>query len=115
MIAADKEASNDPVAIGGIVWNNLVDMRLIHCLIVNEVKEAYLQRHEGMSRRELGDRNSNVSTIYTLEQIMVLYYDNKNFKPITLKLPILHENFINEYDLSLPNVPCGVTADQVTR
>ena len=87
----------------------------MNCLILDEVKEAYLARHEIMSRRELDAQHQNDSTNVTVEQIITQCYNDNNFKPVSLKLPSLYEDFIEEYDLSLANVPWKVTPGQVKR
>ena len=45
LVEANREAtevsSNMSSAHQGMIWNNVADMRLIHCLIVDSVKECY--------------------------------------------------------------------------
>ena len=115
LVEANTDTSeNSQVSLGGVVWDHLADMRLIHCLILDEVKEAYLARHEIMSRSEL-DAHSQSNSTNTIEEVITQCYNNRNFKPVSIKLPSLHEDFLQEHDLSLENMLCEVTHDQVKR
>ena len=118
LFEANKEAvviaRNSSGHTNGMVWNNFADMRLIHCLIVESVREAYLQRNEVLNRRQLDARNGPAATLL-VEEIIANQYNDSNFGPRSIMLPSLHEDFIVSHDLSLERMPCEVSPDQVKR
>ena len=118
LFEANKEAvviaRNSSGHTNGMVWNNFADMRLIHCLIVESVREAYLQRNEVLNRRQLDARNGPAATS-SVEEIIANQYDDSNFGPRSTILPSLHEDFTVSHDLSLERIPCEVSPDQVKR
>jgi hypothetical protein len=118
LVEANREATevsaNMSSAHQGMIWNNVADMRLIHCLIVDSVKECYLQRNEVLNRRQLDARNGPTS-VPSAELVISEQYNDESFKPHSLVLPTLHSAFSTSIDLSLEEVPCKVTPDQVNR
>lgn len=114
--SANTEATKISRAITGntIVWSNIADMRLIHCLTVDEVKEAFLKRHDIFSRRQL-DAFHGPNRIPTFEEVLSDKYNDSNFKPFSLVLPSLHSDFSISQDLSFDKVPCAVTPEHVKR
>ena len=116
LLAAHREATSmsSSSTPSGVIWNNTADLRLIHCLAVDEVKEAYLQRHQVMSRSQLDARNGPTAGP-CVNEILARQYNNSSFQPRSISLPDLHMDFVNPIDLSFDNVPCAVTPDQVKR
>ena len=118
LVAAAREATdvsgNSLGSPPGLIWTNVADMRLIHCLTVDSVKEAYLQRNEVLNRRQLDARNGP-STTPSVEQVVSNQYNDPSYKPQSIPLPSSHDAFITSIDLSLEEVPCKVTPDQVKR
>ena len=116
ILAANREETSTTTSAtpSGVIWNSTADLRLIHCPTVDEVKEVYLQRHEVMSRRQLDAKNGPTAAP-SVDEVIANQYNNSSFKPRSLSLPDLHEDFVVPIDLSLENVPCSVTPDQVKR
>ena len=118
LVAAAREATdvsvNSSGSPPGLIWTNVADMRLIHCLTIDSVKEAYLQRNEVLNRSQLDARNGP-STTPSVEQVISNQYNDPSYKPQSIPLPSLHDAFITSIDLSLEEIPCKVTPDQVKR
>ena len=71
MIEANNKVTNalvTPITITNI-WNNTADMRLIHCLIVDDVRKAYLQRNEVLNRIQL-DAQSGPNMLPCIEEVI---------------------------------------------
>ena len=98
----------------GMIWNNVADLRMIHCLTVDSVKESYLQRNNSLSRLEL-DRRNGPTAIPRVEVMIASHYNDETFRPRSLSLPNLHDDFLVSMNLSLEIVPCTITPDQVSR
>ena len=118
LVEAAKETSgisdNSVVTPPGVVWNNLADMRLIHCLTVDSVKERYLRRNEVLNRREL-DAIGGPRTEPSVDEVIANKYNDPSFNPRSIVLPTLHQDFQVSHDLSLENVPCEVSPEPVKR
>lgn len=97
---------------GGIVFTPTADLRLIHCLIEDDVKHAFLHRHDCLDRQTLDARNSPIRPKTWLEQIADKFNDT-NFFVVSEVFPNLHNDYAEEIDLGLYRCPGMITADQV--
>ena len=97
---------------GGIVFTPTADLRLIHCLIEDDVKHAFLHRHDCLDRQTLDARNSPLRPKTWLEQIADKFNDT-NFFVVSEVFPNLHNDYAEEIDLGLYRCPGMITADQV--
>lgn len=93
-------------------WTGPVPMlRLIHCVIDDRIKPAYLKRND-LSGDRLGveNRNSVVAqpNVYSL---IADLWNNKDFEPETESLADLHDDFIVSQKLSYDKVASLAVAD----
>lgn len=82
------------------VFNETSHMRLVHCLIVPEIRAAYKARYRSMDRAELDARNSGIRP-KTWEQLMVDQFNDVSFQPMSLEYPYLHAEFAESQALPL--------------
>jgi len=95
------------------VWDSTADLRLIHVLIDNDVKKVFMSRHDSMTRAELDGRNAPDRAMTWLE-VIVQKYNDPMFKPMSQCLGFYHSDFLTPIDLSLDQVPCTVTQENVS-
>ena len=107
-----ESATIQSVNLGGVVFTQTTDLRMVHCLLEDDVKEAFLRCHDTMDRAALDSRNSPHRPKTWLEKI-VDKYNLPTFCPQTKVFPDLHSNFLEPIDVSLGNCPRVVTTDQV--
>jgi hypothetical protein len=94
-------------------WDtHLPFLRLYHCLAEDEVREAYLNRHETMNRPTLQSRNS-ADRPPNFKEIVAAKFNDASFEPELYAVPDLHEDFAQPILLSLDKMPGLVTPDQV--
>ena len=87
-------------------------MRLYHSIVDDDVLPVYLSRNETLTRQELDARNSEQRKRSFFE-VAADKYNDHNFNPTSLILPVLHSDFGTSYDLSTGRVPTPITPDQV--
>jgi hypothetical protein len=87
-------------------------MRMIHCLIQDGVKEAFLQRHDCFSRDGLDARNSP-NRPRTWVEVITDKFNDIDFSPDSEVFPNLHEDFASSINLDLDQCPCVVSVEQV--
>ena len=63
-------------------------------------------------RRQL-DAFNGPNSLPSVEEVINNHYNDLSYKPSSILLPNLHEDFNVSHDLSLEKVPCKVTPDQV--
>ena len=80
-------------------WNLESTIRLMHALILDEIKEAYLERYSGETREEFDGRNS-ANKPPSVEQVIADQINDPDWKPDSFKLGSLHQSFKEELDLS---------------
>lgn len=118
LVRAQSEATRIQQArsssnVSGVVFSPVADMRLIHCLVENdEIKTAFMKRHDSLLREELDARNSPHHPKAWFEMV-ALEFNNSNFSPFSEALPHLHEDFSAPRDLSLAQCPSTVSPEQV--
>jgi len=89
---------NDLSAAGKDWRGNIPYLRLIHCLLEDDIKRKYLERDKAMTRVELDGRNSNRMEP-TVWDMISDRWNSHVFCPITCTLTI-HEAFIDPIDCS---------------
>lgn len=83
MLAAQIERQVEVVALQGADWRgNVPYLRLVHCLLEDDIKPAYLRRHEPWSREMLDSRNSE-SRPPTVYEIIADRWNSIAFNPST--------------------------------
>jgi hypothetical protein len=90
---------NGPSGPSGGSWRGSVPyLRLILCLLEDDIKEKYLRRGDTMSRQELDGRNSEQRdpTVY---EIIADRWNSSNFNP-TLLVSTVHEDYRTPVDCS---------------
>jgi hypothetical protein len=73
----------------GRAWTNESYLRLAHVLIEDDVKTAFLQRHECLDRNGLDGRNSE-NRLPTFEEVCAAKFNDRAYKPVTVEAPTLH-------------------------
>jgi hypothetical protein len=94
---------------GGIVLTGKADMRLIHCILEDGVREAFLGRHDSLERDGLW-MHGNATTWN--QQIANLFND-PNFTAVTEVFPELHSDFAQEISINRSDCPSNLTPEQV--
>lgn len=110
--AQQESALLQPQQQPGIIFTHTADLRMVHCLLEDDVKQAFLARHDCMDRQSLDARNSPNRPKTWLEKISDKFNCN-NFSPYTEVFPYLHDDFAEPIDLSLVHCPAAVSPDQV--
>ncbi len=95
-----------------IVFTWLADLRVVHVLIDDEVRAAFLKRHEPMDRQQLDGRNSPHRP-KTWFELAAALYNSLTFSPISMILPNSHDDFNKSYNLAFANMPGPCTPDQI--
>jgi hypothetical protein len=101
-----------PTAGGSVIFTHTADLRLVHCLLHDDVKQAFISRHDCLDRRALDARNSPQRPKTWLEQIAAKF-NSEDFRPESEVFPNLHNDFAEPINLSLHKCPGKVTTDQV--
>jgi hypothetical protein len=101
-----------PTAAGGVIFTHTADLRMVHCLLEDEVRQAFISRHDCLDRAALDARNSPHRPKTWLEQIAAKF-NSEEFVPESEVFPNLHNDFAEPIDLSLQKCPGKVTTDQV--
>ena len=70
-------------------WNLESTIRLMHALILDEIKEAYLERYSGETREEFDGRNS-ANKSPSVEQVIADQINDPDWKPVSFQLGRLH-------------------------
>ena len=79
-------------------------LHLYHCIIEEDVQEAFLNRNEWGDRQAIDARNST-SRADTFEEICCQKFNDHNFSPDTFTYPELHEDFRNSITLHGSSAP----------
>ena len=96
----------------GRAWTNESYLRLAHVLIEDDVKTAFLQRHECLDRNGLDGRNSE-NRLPTFEEVCAARFNDPAYKPVTVEAPTLHSDFAESIELSFDRDIGTVSPDQV--
>ena len=119
LLAANLERStiskrgNSPTPGSGIIFTETAQLRLVHCLIQNDVRQHYLDRHKGIQRPELDARNSPHRPKSWEERVCEKFNDS-SFKPMSLVYPLLHADFAHPQELFLEHCPTTLTPEHVS-
>ena len=85
---------------------------MVHCLLEDDVKEAFLRRHDSWERDALDARRSPFRPKSWLEKIADKF-NCEDFSPHSEVHPTLHDDFLEPIDLGLVHCPGPVTIEQV--
>ena len=107
LAGAKKEVSQCALWTG-----NAPFMRLIHALGEDDVHSSLLSCHDVMTRTELDARNHDGRPL-TFNEVVANKFNDLSYKPTSLILPDLHDDFRSLTDISLENMPNLNTPDQV--
>jgi hypothetical protein len=111
LVAATCERARLQEQSNNLVWSNIADMRMVHCLLDDDVREAFIERYDVLNRPQLDARNSPIRPPTYLEKITEKY-NSPEFSPQSEILPNLYEEFAESIDLSLDKVPSTITPEQ---
>lgn len=101
--AAQKEEENEAAALQGADWRgNIPYLRLIHCLAEDNIKPAYLRRHNQVTRPQLDARNSE-SRPPTVYEMIAECWNSPAFNPSTA-VSDCHFDYSSPIDLGYPVV-----------
>lgn len=89
--AAEKSVlSNDNTAhSSGILFNDVANMRIIHCLAEDNCRELFIVRNKPWDRQELDARNSPLRPKHWA-QLVADTFNDSSFKPVSNVWPDLH-------------------------
>ena len=115
LVAAEEEriALQSLPKENGPVWSENADLRMVHCLLEDDIREAFFRRHDVMARDALDGRNSPHRP-KTFKEKLADKFNSTEFSPHSEVFPDLHEDFAESFDLSLSNCPCEVSPEQVS-
>lgn len=83
ILAAHEEEQVEVVALQGADWRgNIPYLRLVHCLIEDDIKPLYLWRHNPWSRNRLDSRNSE-SRLPTAYKTIADRWNSADYNPLT--------------------------------
>jgi hypothetical protein len=110
--AQEESALMQPQQQPGVIFTHTADLRMVHCLLEDDVKQAFLAKHDCMDRQSLDARNSPNRPKRWLENFSDKFNSNE-FAPFTEVFPYLHDDFAEPIDLGLVHCPAIVSPDQV--
>ncbi len=102
-----RKEGNSPSWIGNVPY-----LRLYHCLIDDNIREAYVNRDNVMSRLELDGRNSD-SRLLTFYEKVSIKYNDPNFNPVSEELNDLHDDYTSPIDLCYSGAPTPTTPNKI--
>jgi hypothetical protein len=97
---------------GGVVLTRTADLRLIHCIIEDGVREAFLRRHDILERDGLDARNAP-SRPPAWNQLIANLFNDPNFTGVTEVFPELHSDFAQEISINRSDCPSDISPEQV--
>ena len=107
--AALEETANKPPDSAN--WtSHLPYLRLYHCMVEDEVVEAFLCRHNCLDRPALDARNSSERPA-PFEEVIANKFNDPDYSPTTRAYPDLHDDFRQPIPLPLSSMPGLVTPD----
>jgi hypothetical protein len=97
---------------GGVVLTRTADLRLIHCILEDGVREAFLRQHDILERDGLDARNAPTRPP-TWNQLIANLFNDPNFTGVTEVFPELHSDFAQEIYINRSDCPSDITPEQV--
>jgi hypothetical protein len=96
----------------GIVLTRTAVLRLIHCIIEDNVRETFLRRHDLLQRDGLDARNAP-GRPPTWNQLIANKFNDPNFQAVTEVFSELHSDFGEEISINRSDCPNNITPEQV--
>jgi hypothetical protein len=96
----------------GIVLTRTADLRLIHCIIEDNVREAFLRRHDLLQQDGLDGRNTP-GRPPTWNQLIANKFNDPNFQAMTEVFSEHHSDFAEEISVNWSDCPNNITPEQV--
>jgi hypothetical protein len=93
-------------------WNNNAFLRLAHVLLEDDVKLAFIHRHDCMDQHALDARNHN-DRPPTFEEACAEKFNDTSFIPSTVEAPTLHSDYAESFELLFDEELGPVTPEQV--
>jgi hypothetical protein len=97
---------------GKIVLTRIADLRLVHCILHHEVKDAFLKRNNILEKPELDARNAPDHPL-TWNQLVAAKFNDPDFEAVTEVFPELHSDFAQPISINRSDCPNNITPELV--